>query len=250
MASSTSFTEGGQGGGGDVNDPFYLVREEISDSVSTCESSFSRIHNLQTNLTQKKETCINISSEIDSLLWQLNELDRATEAAERDPNNFEFREELERRKAWTSQTRERLNVLKGRVENAMINSSNSLNSEQNRVKSVLDQNRNTIDDYMLSDERATQDQLFANQDEQLEDLSHHIRTIGNVGKTIGEELEQQGRMLEDLEEETEGVRARMQAANQMMIHVFKKAGVRAQLCTVFALTIILVLLFMVAFGSV
>jgi len=46
------------------------------------------------------------------------------------------------------------------------------------------------------------------------------------------------------------VRARMQAANQMMIHVFKKAGVRAQLCTVFALTIILVLLFMVAFGSV
>ena len=251
MASSASFTEGGGQGGGDVNDPFYLVREEISDSVSTCESSFSRMHNLQTNQQQKKETCANISSEIDSLLWQLNELDRATEAAERDPNRFRVsREELERRKAWTSQTRERLNVLKGRVENMMMNSSNSLNSEQNRVKSVLDQNRNTIDDYMLSDERATQDQLFANQDEQLEDLSHHIRTIGNVGKTIGEELEQQGRMLEDLEEETEGVRARMQAANQMMIHVFKKAGVRAQLCTVFALTIILVLLFMVAFGSV
>merc|ERR1711927_117871 len=100
----------------------------------------------------------------------------------------------------------------------MMNSSNYLNSEQNSVKSILDQNRNTIDDYMLSDERATQDQLFANQDEQLEDLSHHIRTIGNVGKTMGEELEQQGRMLEDLEEETEGVRARMQAANQMMIH--------------------------------
>ncbi|CAL6270152.1 unnamed protein product [Bathycoccus prasinos] len=251
MASSTSFTEGGDRGGGDVNDPFYLVREEISDSVSTCESSFSRMHNLQTNQQQKKETCANISSEIDSLLWQLNELDRATEAAERDPNRFRVsREELERRKAWTSQTRERLNVLKGRVENMMMNSSNSLNIEQNRVKSVLDQNRNTIDDYMLSDERATQDQLFAHQDEQLEDLSHHIRTIGNVGKTIGEELEQQGRMLEDLEEETEGVRARMQAANQMMIHVFKKAGVRAQLCTVFALTIILVLLFMVAFGSV
>lgn len=254
MASSTSFTEGDRGHGGDVNDPFYLVREEISDSVSRCESSFSRIQNhSQTNQQrQKKETCANISSEIDSLLWQLNELDRATEAAERDPNRFRVsREELERRKAWTSQTRDRLNVLKGRVENAtMNNSSNNVNSEQNRVKSVLDQNRNTIDDYMLSDERATQDQLFANQDEQLEDLSHHIRTIGNVGKTIGEELEQQGRMLEDLEEETEGVRARMQAANQMMIHVFKKAGVRAQLCTVFALTIILVLLFMVAFGSV
>ena len=31
-------------------------------------------------------------------------------------------------------------------------------------------------------------------------------------------------MLEDLEEDTEGVRARMQAANQMMIHVFKKAA--------------------------
>ena len=106
MASSTSFTEGGQGGGGDVNDPFYLVREEISDSVSTCESSFSRMHNLQTNQQQKKETCINISSEIDSLLWQLNELDRATEAAERDPNRFRVsREELKRRKAWTSNER-------------------------------------------------------------------------------------------------------------------------------------------------
>ena len=178
----------------------------------------------------------------------IRDRDRATDAAERDPNRFRVsREELERRKVWTSQTRDRLNVLRGRVENALNNSNTS---EQNRVKSVLDQNRNTIDDYMLSDERATQDQLFAHQDEQLEDLSHHIRTIGNVGKTIGEELEQQGRMLEDLEEDTEGVRARMQAANQMMIHVFKKAGIRAQLCTVFALTIILVLLFMVAFGSV
>ena len=244
------------GGGGDVNDPFYLVREEISDSVSNCESSFSRLEArgglpLQNSSNQKKEMCANISSEIDSLLWQLNELDRATEAAERDPTRFRVsREELERRKAWTSQTRDRLNGLKGRVDNAIVSTSNTISSEQNRVKSVLDQNRNTIDDYMLSDERAMQDQLFAHQDEQLEDLSHHIRTIGNVGKTIGEELEQQGRMLEDLEEETEGVKARMQAANQMMIHVFKKAGVRAQLCTVFALTIILVLLFMVAFGSV
>ena len=235
---------------GDVNDPFYLVREEISDSVSNCESSFSRIHEtrgglpLQNSASQKKEMFANMLSEIDSLFWQLNELDRATDAAERDPNRFRVsREELERRKVWTSQTRDRLNVLRGRVENALNNSNTS---EQNRVKSVLDQNRNTIDDYMLSDERATQDQLFAHQDEQLEDLSHHIRTIGNVGKTIGEELEQQGRMLEDLEEDTEGVRARMQAANQMMIHVFKKAGIRAQLCTVFALTIILVLLFMVA----
>ena len=239
---------------GDVNDPFYLVREEISDSVSNCESSFSRIHEtrgglpLQNSASQKKEMFTNMLSEIDSLFWQLNELDRATDAAERDPNRFRVsREELERRKVWTSQTRDRLNVLRGRVENALNNSNTS---EQNRVKSVLDQNRNMIDDYMLSDERATQDQLFAHQDEQLEDLSHHIRTIGNVGKTIGEELEQQGRMLEDLEEDTEGVRARMQAANQMMIHVFKKAGIRAQLCTVFALTIILVLLFMVAFGSV
>ena len=38
-------------------------------------------------------------------------------------------------------------------------------------------------------------------------------------------------MLEDLEEDTEGWRVQMQAANQMMIHVFKKVGIRAQLCT-------------------
>jgi len=270
-----------------INDPFYLVREEIEMSVHSLHKKRNKLssveqerkalsmktrmignNNTNTNddtnemTHEEREEREEIESERLSLMWQLDELDRATNQAEMNFERFKVpTKELEQRRKWTEECRRTLrdmmignnnnNNNNNRVEQQQqqSQSQSSRDGAVHKVKNVMENNRTAIDDYIV-DERMQQDQLYARQNEELEDLSHHIRTIGNVGRTIGEELEQQGKMLEDLEEETEGVKARMQAANQMMIHVFKKAGVRAQMCTIFALSVILIVLFLIVLGEV
>jgi hypothetical protein len=54
-------------------------------------------------------------------------------------------------------------------------------------------------------------------------------------------------MLEDLEEDVDGVNARLAAAERKMREVLKKVGLRGQICVIIFLTIILFILFAIAF---
>jgi syntaxin 6 len=80
----------------------------------------------------------------------------------------------------------------------------------------------------------------------LDDISASITRIGQVGLTIGEELASQSKMLEDLEEDVDGVNARLQAAEKKMREVLKRAGLRGQLCVIFFLSVVLFILFYIA----
>ena len=75
-----------------------------------------------------------------------------------------------------------------------------------------------------------------------------IQRIGQVGLTIGEELETQGKMLEELEEDVEGTNSRLAAAQRKMNAVLKKAGAKGQMAIIAVLTVLLVILFVIAFG--
>ena len=89
--------------------------------------------------------------------------------------------------------------------------------------------------------------LVRRQDEDLDDISVSISRIGQVGLTIGDELASQSKMLEDLEEDVDGVNARLAAAERKMREVLKKVGLRGQICVIIFLTIILFILFAIAF---
>ena len=89
--------------------------------------------------------------------------------------------------------------------------------------------------------------LVRRQDEDLDDISASITRIGQVGLTIGEELASQSKMLEDLDEDVDGVNARLAAAERKMRDVVKKVGLRGQLGGIFFLTVVLFVLFAIAF---
>jgi hypothetical protein len=53
---------------------------------------------------------------------------------------------------------------------------------------------------------------FRRQDEDLDQLSHHVVRIGELGKEMGQELHMQGQMLDELDQEIEGTSTRIAAA--------------------------------------
>lgn len=71
-----------------ANDPFYLVKEEISESVTKAGSIADRMHRLPDTNGERYKHAGAVATECESVLWQLEELDRATGMAERDFDRF------------------------------------------------------------------------------------------------------------------------------------------------------------------
>ena len=63
-----------------------------------------------------------------------------------------------------------------------------------------------------------------------------IQRLGQVGLTIGEELETQGKMIDELEQDVDGTNSRLAAAQRKMNQVLKKAGMKGQMCIIVILT--------------
>ena len=80
------------------------------------------------------------------------------------------------------------------------------------------------------------------QDEDLEDLSEAVKKLGVVAGTIGEELDSQGKLLDDLEEDVDGVGNRLGAAQRKLKTVIEKTGMKGQLAIIACLVITLVIL--------
>ncbi len=70
--------------------------------------------------------------------------------------------------------------------------------------------------------------LHRQQDEQLEDIEQAVTRLGRVGLTIHEELESQGRMLEELEEDVDTTSSRLKATQKKVMDVIKRSGTTTQ----------------------
>ena len=233
---------------GDVNDPFYLVKDEIQATVDKVRGVLERMERLPEGNGERPRYASQITSECESVQWQLEELDRATAMAEQDFMRFKVdANELASRKRWTAAT-------KTAVSNAERKARSVLDAAKRRGPSGFDPSNASgydqgiyaaNDDY-LNREHDNQQLLMRKQDADLDDISVSIQRLGQVGLTIGEELETQGKMIDELEQDVDGTNSRLAAAQRKMNQVLKKAGMKGQMCIIVILTAILIILFLIA----
>eukprot|EP00217_Crustomastix_stigmatica_P010948 CAMPEP_0183796840 /NCGR_PEP_ID=MMETSP0803_2-20130417/13128_1 /TAXON_ID=195967 /ORGANISM="Crustomastix stigmata, Strain CCMP3273" /LENGTH=267 /DNA_ID=CAMNT_0026041499 /DNA_START=16 /DNA_END=815 /DNA_ORIENTATION=+ len=199
-------------------DPFHLVRDEIQESANSLQVTYTRWDRLPPGNAERIAMVQELMSESESIMWQLEELERAITAAERDYNRFHIEPaELKRRRQWTSSTRdqtqqvmravqnareeeERLAAAHAREEKARLGTSRA----RGGAEAALDNIYRHENDELIDNARTQQQQLFRQQDDDLDELSEGVRRLGQVGLTIGEELEEQGRMLDELDAEVDG----------------------------------------------
>lgn len=233
---------------GDVNDPFYLVKEEIQGSVDKAKGVTERMDRLPEYNGERVKYANAIVTECDSVKWQLEELDRATAMAERDFVRFKVdQNELASRKRWTAVTKDAVEAMRGNAQRVLeIHSRSNRGAASSPLGGLSGEYERGNDEY-LDDQQQQQQRMLRTQDVDLEDISVSIQRIGQVGLTIGEELATQGKMLEDLEQDVEGTNSRLAAAQRKMNQVFKKAGTKGQMIIIAILTAILIILFLIAF---
>ena len=186
-----------------------------------------------------------VQEECHSLKYMINELDKAIDNAERNPDRFKLSQaELSDRRKWIMSTRRQVEgVSDGTLppKQAAAPAPAPTTATAKLAAAVHEENEGFI-----RSEGDRQQQIMAVQDNELDVLSHHVVRIGELGREMGQELDTQGQLLDDLGMEMDGTQTRLAAAQKKVQYVLEKAGSRGQLIIIAVLVVVLVVLIFLA----
>ncbi|KAL9392433.1 hypothetical protein Peur_016353 [Populus x canadensis] len=241
-----------------AQDPFYIVKEEIQESIDKLQSSFHQWERISSDSGEQVRLTKELLAACESIEWQVDELDKAISVAARDPSWYGIDEaELEKRRRWTSTARTQVgNVKKAVVAGKELNLSGnaSVNGMRRELMRMPDtqqtdkSNQYTQDnDDFIQSESDRQMLLIKQQDDELDELSASVERIGGVGLTIHEELLAQERIIDDLDTEMDTTSNRLDFVQKKVAMVMKKASAKGQLMMIVFLVVLFIILFVLVF---
>lgn len=241
-------------------DPFYIVKEEIQDSIDKLLSTFHRWENLSSDSGEHTEISKQLRASCDSIEWQVDELDKAVGVAARDPAYYGIDEaELERRRRWTKTARDQVGTVRKALSAgkglSYQGSSNANGLHQEMVRIPIDNSHYNArsnqyaqdNDDFASSESDRQLLLMRQQDEELDELSASVLRIGDVGRTIHDELLGQERIIDELDTEMDSTSNRLDFLQKKVAFVMKKAGAKGQFMMILFLVLLFIILFVLVF---
>ncbi|KAL5577755.1 hypothetical protein UlMin_019454 [Ulmus minor] len=242
-----------------AQDPFYVVKEEIQDSIDKLQSSFHQWERIPSNSGEQVHLSKDLITTCDSIEWQVDELDKAIAVAARDPSWYGIDEaELEKRRRWTSNARTQVSnvkkaIGKGKESNGTgATTANGMRRELMRMPNHHETDRSNqygaheSDDF-ISSESDRQMLLIKQQDEELDELSASVQRIGGVSLTIHDELLAQEKIVDELGMEMDSTSNRLDFVQKKVALVMKKAGAKGQIMMILFLLLLFIILFVLVF---
>ncbi|KAK7316765.1 hypothetical protein RJT34_00472 [Clitoria ternatea] len=239
-----------------AQDPFYVVKAEIQDSIDKLQSTFHQWERTS-DAVERGHLTKEVLAGCESIEWQVDELDKAISVASRDPSWYGIDEvELESRRRWTSSARTQVGSMKKTVEaRASATSHASVNGMRQELMRLPNSSQieksnqyaaQDNDDFIHS-ESDRQMLLIKKQDEELDELSESVRRIGGVGLTIHDELTAQEKIMDDLGAEMDSTTNRLDFVQKKVAMVIKKASVKGQIMMILGLLVLFIFLFILVF---
>ncbi|PIA25610.1 hypothetical protein AQUCO_11000025v1 [Aquilegia coerulea] len=239
-----------------AQDPFYIVKEEIQQSIDKLQSTFHQWDNISSNNRESIQLTKELLTSCESIRWQIDELDKAIAVAARDPAWYGIDEaELEKRRRWTITARTQVDAMRKAVQ-AGKEQSIAFSTRQELMRlpnddpyqaSRSNQYEAQDNDAFISSESDRQLLLIKQQDEELDELSASVQRIGGVGLTIHEELTGQEKIIHELGLDMESTSNRLDFVQKKVALVMKKAGAKGQLLMIAFLVILFIVLFVLVF---
>ncbi|KAK1584142.1 hypothetical protein Q3G72_030189 [Acer saccharum] len=242
-----------------AQDPFYIVKEEIQESIDKLQSTFHQWERISSDYGEKVRLAKELLASCESIEWQVDELDKVIGVASRDPSWYGMNEtELEKRRRWTSTARTKVgNVKKAVLAGKELNGTGPTSASGMRRELMRMPNSHQAatsnhyaaqgnDDFVQS-ESDRQTLLIKQQDDELDELSASVIRIGSVGLTIHDELLAQERIIDELGTEMDSTSNRLDFVQKKVGMVMKKAGVKGQMMMILFLVVLFIILFVLVF---
>ncbi|CAL5348102.1 unnamed protein product [Camellia sinensis] len=242
-----------------AQDPFYIVKEEIQDSIDKLLSNFHKWERIPADSQEQQKLTKELLVGCESIEWQVDELDKAISVAARDPSWYGIDEaELDKRRRWTSTARTQVGNMKKKVvagnelDDISTSNVNGMRRELMRMPNSHQTDRSNQyaaqdNDDFISSESDRQLLLIKQQDEELDELSASVERIGGVGLTIHEELLAQEKIIDELGMDMESTTNRLDFVQKKVGMVMKKAGAKGQLMMILFLVVLFIVLFVLVF---
>ncbi|KAJ0458317.1 putative target SNARE coiled-coil domain, syntaxin/epimorphin, syntaxin 6 [Helianthus annuus] len=235
-----------------AQDPFYIVKEEIQESIDTLQGTFHQWEHIPVASAEQTRLTKELLSSCESIEWQVEELEKAISVASRDPALYGINQaELDRRTKWTRTARTQVGNVKKSVTGSGYSTSRGMREELMRLPNTRHQDQASHyvednDDFITS-ESDRQMLLIRQQDEELDELSASVERIGSVGLTIHDELHTQEKLIDELGSEMDSTTNRLDFVQKKVAVVMKKVNAKGQMMMILFLIVLFIILFVLVF---
>lgn len=249
-----------------MEDPFFVVKDEVQKALVTARTLFARWRELQEDptLVSRQEieyTTNELRNSLRSIEWDLEDLEETVSIVEKNPKKFKIDEyELGDRRSFIERTRASIKEMKGQISSP---SSRSVNGESSVRLALLPSNgpsRSKDNKYTRLDtemERANQNYLddtvqqqqllIQSQDDQLDMIGSSVGVLKNMSHQIGNELEDQNVMLDEFRHDMDHTETRLDLTMKKMAKVMHMSNDRRQWLAIVVLLIVLLIVIILFF---
>lgn len=232
-----------------MEDPFFIVRGEVNKALSNVNQQYKKWEKLlleENNAVRKEEynsTVSEIKNGIRSIEWDLEDLTETVNIVESNPMKFNLTpNDIIERRDFIVDTREKVKSMKEKFNDPRVlskiekNQRNSLikNSHSNKYEKLDNEMVNSNQRY-IGDTQAQQQILMDQQDNQLEHVHRSVNVLKSMGGQIGNELEEQAIIIDELSHEVDQTDSRLQTVLVRVEKMLRLADDRRQTYVLVAL---------------
>ncbi|XP_033643324.1 syntaxin-6-like [Asterias rubens] len=246
-----------------LEDPFFVVKEEVEKAVNTSEGLYQRWCELldDSNSVGKEEydwTTNELRNSLRSIEWDLEDLEETIGIVEANPRKFKLEgSELEIRRQFVTDTKRKMQEMKDhmaspstrtreekRSRQALMNNgpSKSQGKYSKLDNEIEENNQNYIDE-----SRQQQQMLIEAQDDNIVRVADSVGVLKHMGQTIGNELDEQAVMLDDFHTEMENTETKLDAVMKKMAKVTHMSSDRRQWIAILVLIVIMIIVLILFF---
>ncbi|KAB0389478.1 hypothetical protein E2I00_019659 [Balaenoptera physalus] len=248
-----------------LEDPFFVVRGEVQKAVNTARGLYQRwcelLHEGAAVGREELDWTTNeLRNGLRSIEWDLEDLEETIDilGMEANPGKFKLPAgDLQERKVFVERMREAVQEMKDHmVSPAAIafmerNNREMLTGKPATLKSssdLLDASVVSTTSRYIEEQQATQQLIMDQQDQQLEMVSGSIQVLKHMSGRVGEELDEQGIMLDTFVHEMDHTQSRMDGVLRKMAKVSHMTSDRRQWCAIVVLLGMLLLVLILFFS--
>uniref|UniRef100_A0AC11ET43 Uncharacterized protein n=1 Tax=Ovis aries TaxID=9940 RepID=A0AC11ET43_SHEEP len=217
-----------------LEDPFFVVRGEVQKAVNTARGLYQRwCELLQESAVVGREeldwTTNELRNGLRSIEWDLEDLEETIDILGANPGKFKLPAgDLQERKVFVQRMRESVQEMKDHmVSPAAVafmerNNREMLTGKPATLKSssvLLDASVVSTTSCYIEEQQATQQLILDQQDQQLEMVSGSISVLKHMSGRVGEELDEQGIMLDAFAQEMDHTQSRMDGVLRKMAKI-------------------------------
>ncbi|XP_078686368.1 syntaxin-6-like isoform X2 [Branchiostoma floridae x Branchiostoma belcheri] len=259
-----------------LEDPFFVVKDEVQKAVQNATGLYQRwCELLEDPVSVSKEeydwTSNELRNSLRSIEWDLEDLDETISIVESNPRKFKIdQQELGDRRAFISRTRQSVKQTQNEMKSKLlhVNTSPTIQDskplkEKKPVKedrsrerehlfngpskrqdryTKLDSEMENTNQKFISDTRQQQQLIVEAQDDQLDMVSGSVGVLKNMSHQIGNELDEQAVMLDDLGHEIDSTQSRLDGVLKKIAKVSHMSNDKRQWTAIIVLLVIMFIL--------